>query len=198
MNEILRSTRILWLILLLVALSTLQGCGALFVAGAATGVGAAHDRRTVGVLVEDQNIELKAANMRIQDKEYSEQLAVSATSYNLRVLLTGQSRTPEAKQRYVSAVSHINQVRRVFDEIEVGEFASLRDKSEDAYITARVNLALLDVEVEGFDPSRINVTTERKIVYLMGLLTESEKQAALEAVRYVDGVQRVVDAIEIF
>ncbi|MDX1606637.1 MAG: DNA-3-methyladenine glycosylase I, partial [Candidatus Competibacterales bacterium] len=48
----------------------------------------------------------------------------------------------------------------------------------------------------GFDPTRVKVVTERGIVYLMGLVTTAEGNAAAEAVRQVRGVRKVVKVFE--
>jgi osmotically-inducible protein OsmY len=65
-------------------------------------------------------------------------------------------------------------------------------RSSDAWITAKVKTALIDVDVKGFDITRVKVVTERGVVYLMGLVTREEAEAATDVVRRVGGVQRVV------
>jgi osmotically-inducible protein OsmY len=51
---------------------------------------------------------------------------------------------------------------------------------------------LLQVKIPGFDPTRVKVVTQRGIVYLMGIVTEAEGEAAADSIRRVNGVQRVV------
>jgi hypothetical protein len=48
----------------------------------------------------------------------------------------------------------------------------------------------------GFDPTRVKIITEDSVVYLMGLVSPAEAEAATEVVRYVPGVQRVVKLFE--
>ena len=73
----------------LVALTALSACTPLLMGGAAvTGALVASDRRTSGAQLEDQAIEIKAAN-RIKDEVGSRARAL-VTSYNRRVLLTGE------------------------------------------------------------------------------------------------------------
>lgn len=178
--------------------SLTQGCAPLIIGSAATGITVAHDRRTVGTQLEDMNIELKAAGVLLDDRELSKQLNVSATSYNKRVLLTGQARNETSRNRYAQHISEITQVRRVFNEISFAPFGNMRDMADDSYLTGKVNLAFLSIEIKGFDPSRVKVVTERGVVYLMGLLSAEEKAAVLKRVKYISGVYRVVDAMEIF
>ena len=180
----------------LLAISMLQGCAPLVLGSAATGLSVAHDRRTVGVLVEDQNIELKSMAQLLDHPELDRRLDVSATSYNLRVLLTGRAADEQARDQYVNWVSHIPQVRRVYNEISVEPFRTLNDKASDAYLTGKVNLALIKIPLEGFDPTRVKVISENGVVYLMGLLSEAEEKAVENAVRFVNGVKQVVKIIE--
>ena len=183
-------------LILLTAL--MQGCAPLVLGSAATGLSVAHDRRTIGTLIEDQNIEIKAASLLLANRALAERLNVSATSYNLRVLLTGQAADEETRNEYAQGISHINQVRRVFNEISIEPFGTMSDKANDAYLTGKVNVELVSVDIRGFDPSRVKVVTERGVVYLMGLLTSEEKAAVLTSVSHVTGIQRVVEAIETY
>ncbi len=56
---------------------------------------------------------------------------------------------------------------------------------------------LLAVDQPGFDPTRVKVVTERKTVYLMGLVTAAEADAASEQARRVTGVAKVIRLFEI-
>ena len=70
------------------AAAALGGCAALVVGGAVGTAVMVSDRRTSGVQIEDQAIELKAVN-RIREA-VGERGHVNATSYNRVVLLTGE------------------------------------------------------------------------------------------------------------
>ena len=61
-------------------------------------------------------------------------------------------------------------VKRIIDQIEIGELSSFSQETHDAYITAKVKLELLDISLPSFDPSRVKVVTELSVVYLMGLV----------------------------
>src|SRR5574343_1658983 len=97
----------------------LSGCVPLIVGAAATG-GAlvATDRRTTGTQVEDQGIELKATN-RIRELTDGKS-HVNITSYDRQVLLTGEVFKEEDKAVITEAVSKIENVRQVVNELEVG------------------------------------------------------------------------------
>jgi osmotically-inducible protein OsmY len=183
-------------IALLLAVS-IQGCTPVVVGGVvATGAMVVHDRRAAGISMEDQNIELKALHLRLQDEELKNHSKISSTSYNLVLLLTGQAESEELRQRQEEIVSKIPNVKRVVNEVEVGPLANMGEKSNDYYITSKVKVKLFNVKLPGFDPTRVKVVTERGSVYLMGLLTEQEADAVVEVVRYVSGVKRVVKVFE--
>ena len=79
------------------ALSSLSACAPLIVGGAVmTGV-VATDRRTTGTQVEDESIELKVASAVRQD--LGDRVHLNVTSFNRKVLLSGEVRTAADKER---------------------------------------------------------------------------------------------------
>jgi len=91
----------LTLAVLLAAAFLQQGCAPLAVTAAAGGAMMASDRRPPGIYIEDENIEWRVfARLRegFQDSH------VNATSYNRRVLLTGEAPTAEMKKQVEDAV----------------------------------------------------------------------------------------------
>ncbi len=193
MNPTLQKT-----LLGLLALSglALGGCAPLLIGGAATGVSVVHDRRTTGTALEDQAIELKAVNIKYSDAQLKEHTSVSATSYNLTLLLTGQAETQALKDRYLQQVKGIDRVARIVEDIQVGPLATLTERSQDAYITSKVKVNLIDIRLPGFDPTRVKVVTEKGVVYLMGLVTKEEEAEVVQKVRFIPDVARVVKTFD--
>ena len=63
----------------------------------------------------------------------------------------------------------------------------------NSWLTAKVNTALMTKNpVEGFDTSRIKVISSDHTVYLMGIVSRAEGDAAAEVARNVGGVEKVV------
>lgn len=172
--------------------AALSGCGAVVVGGVTTGAVVAHDRRTTGTVVEDKEIALRAAELRANDPEIKQRSNISITTYNLKVLLTGQAENAELAQRLADRIAQLPRVAHVYNEVTVGAEATWSDAASDAYLTGKVKLALFDVKLEGFDPLRVKVTTSKSTVYLMGLVTPQEAEAVTEKVRYLSGVEKVV------
>jgi osmotically-inducible protein OsmY len=143
--------------LLALAGVALSGCAPIIIGGAAAGASMIHDRRTAATSLEDQNIELKAADLRHADPELRDLTNLSATSYNLTLLITGQAARPELKERYLQKVRELPRVARIVEDIQIAPLASLTEKSQDAFLTSKVKLNLIDIQIAGFDPTRIKV-----------------------------------------
>ncbi|MCE3003187.1 MAG: BON domain-containing protein [Xanthomonadaceae bacterium] len=185
------------LLSLVLCVTLLPGCAALLVGGAAAGAGAAHDRRSVGTVIDDNNIELTAYDAINKDKEIALRNNVGIVVYNGVMLLIGEVRTEELRQRAERLASGLQGVRRVVNEISVEEPTGFGGATRDRWLTGRVKLALLDiVDQPGFDPTRVNVTTQNGKVYLMGLVSRAEAERVVEIARGVPGVERVVKVFE--
>ncbi len=177
-----------------IALSQLQGCATALVGGAATGAAVALDRRTAGVFVSDQEIELRALS-RLLEAFPQKADSISATSYNRQVLLTGQVPDETTRSRASDVIKSIPDVRTVFNELSIAGVTSLTSDANDAAITSKVKTRLLrDDKVPG---TKIKVVTEAGVVYLMGLVTQSEAGTTVEIARTTAGVTKVVTLFEI-
>lgn len=178
-----------------IAASLLSGCFAAVVGGTAAGVG--HDRRTWTTVIADRNIQASAYDNFNKDKELALKNNVSIVVYNGVMLLVGEVRTQELKQRAEQRVSGYEGVRKLVNEIEVREPEGFLSQRRDNTITAHVKTALLDiVDLPGFDPTRVNITTVHRTVYLMGLLNREEAERVAEIARNVAGVEKVVRVLE--
>ncbi len=185
-----------WLLLLLVV-PQLGGCFLAVVGGAAAGASAAHDRRGVGTWADDKRIYLAAFDSLNKDKELALRNSVVIVVYNGVMLLAGEVRTPELKQRAQQLVSGFEGTRRIVNELEVREPEGFWSRRRDNTITAHVKTALLDLtSLPGFDPTRVNVTTVHRVVYLMGKVDREEDDAVVGIARDVAGVERVVKVFE--
>jgi osmotically-inducible protein OsmY len=174
---------------LFVAYATqLAGCFPLVVAGAAGTAYSATDRRTVGAQADDKVIAVKVDN-RISD-EFGDKVHVNVTSFNRKVLLTGEVPNEATRSRLEPIASGVENVTTVVNETEVSGISSYTSRSSDAVITTRIKAELVnstDIFANAF-----KVVTERGTVYLMGRVTKSEGDKASEIARSVSGVLRVV------
>lgn len=152
------------------------------------------DRRTTGIQLEDQSIELKAGN-RIRET-LGDKARISVTSYNRQVLLTGEVGNAQDKETLGRLVESVDNVRAVVNETVVAPFtATLSQRSGDTFITGKVRASLLDAK--DLQASAFKVVTENKVVYLMGIVTPREAKRAAEIARGVNDVTKVVRVFEV-
>ena len=173
---------------LAVAVTGLSGCAPLLVGGAvATGI-IATDRRTAGAQLEDQAIEIKIASAVRQ--ELGDRVHLNVTSFNRKVLLSGEVTTASEKERIEKIAQSQDNVQSVVNDLAQMPASSLTQRSKDTVITSRVKAAFIDAK--DLQANAVKVVTERGIVYLMGRVTSREAKRATDIVRGMSGVAKVV------
>jgi osmotically-inducible protein OsmY len=172
-----------------VALVQLQGCLPLVATGAGAGVMMATDRRSSGIYIEDQEIELRAAN-RAREAFPADNVHVNFTSYNQTVLITGEVPDETTKQKINSIVMGISNVKTTSNELRIAAASLLSSRSNDAYITTKVKTRFFDAK--RFSATAVKIVTENGVVYLMGLVTQQEGIDAAQIASTTSGVTKVV------
>ncbi|MEO7151551.1 MAG: BON domain-containing protein [Burkholderiaceae bacterium] len=173
---------------------TLSACAPLLLGGAVVGGSLlVTDRRSSGAQLDDQAIELKAAN-RVAEV-LRDRGRISITSYNRQVLLTGEVVNEADKAAAEQTVGRIDGVRSIVNELTVGPGPTLTARSNDAVISGKVKASFVDAA--DLHANAVKVVTERGVVYLMGRVTEREATRASEIARGVGGVTKVVRMFEI-
>ena len=170
----------------------LQGCVEMAVGSAVMGTLAATDRRTFGAQTEDKAILLKGER-RIQNLT-GDAAHVNVTSFNRKVLLTGEVSNESMKASIEREVTSIEGVESVINELEVMGASSFTSRSNDTLITGKVKAAFVDTK--DLYANSIKVVTERGEVYLMGRVTPREGRLAADVASSVGGVQKVVKVFE--
>jgi osmotically-inducible protein OsmY len=189
------SSAIVKVLVLSSVVGALGGCAAVVAGGVIAGtVMVASDRRTSGSQLNDEGIELRAIN-RLKEK-FGERGNFSVTSYNGRVLLTGEVAGNSDKLAAEQLVFQIENVKLVVNELTVaGSTSTLQERSNDTLITTRVKTGL--IEAQDIPSNAFKVVTERGVVYLMGRVTQREAERGTEIARGVRGVVKVVRSFEI-
>lgn len=173
----------------------LTACAPLMVGGGMVmGSLVAVDRRTAGTQVEDQSIEMKAAN-RIRET-FGDKARISVTSYNRKALLTGEVGNLQDKETLTRLVESVDNVVTVVNEATVSPFtATLTQRSADTFITGKVRASLIDAK--DLQATAFKVVTENKVVYLMGIVTPREAKRSAEIARGVNDVSKVVRVFDV-
>jgi osmotically-inducible protein OsmY len=179
--------------LALAAAATLGGCAAVVVGGAVGTALVVTDRRTAGVQLEDQNIELKSLT-RIREV-VGERGHINVTSFNRMALITGEVPTEADRVAVEQAITKIENVRSTVNDLAVMGSSSLGARSNDTILTSKVKATYVDAK--DLQATAVKVVTERGTVYLLGRVTEREASRAVELARGISGVQKVVRVFEI-
>lgn len=178
--------------LLGLGVTQLSGCVPVVAVGAGAGVLMAEDRRTSGTYLMDEEIELKAIG-RIRDA-FGKEVHVNVTSFNRRVMLTGEVPNDEMRGKVKDLVAGVPNVREVINETVIGGVSTFGARSNDTYLTAKVKTRLFDDK--RFNGNHVKVVTEAGTTFLMGIVKREEGDAAAEVAAKTKGVTKVVKVFE--
>lgn len=177
----------------LISALLLQGCIAAAVVGTtAVGTKTATDARTVGTQVDDGTLELRVNSALSKDEQLKKEARVSVMAYQGKVLLMGQAPSTSLAQQAKQIAMGVDGASEVFNEIRQGQPIGLGTASSDTWITTKVRSQLLGSDQ--VKSSSVKVSTENGEVFLMGLVTAKEGQAAADIASRVSGVQHVTTA----
>jgi osmotically-inducible protein OsmY len=179
-------------ILFIAVITQVTACFPIVAGGAVAGGAMAADRRTSGIYIEDENIELKG--VKKMETNLDENTHVNVTSYNRNVLLTGEVPDEAAKAKAEVLLKEIENIRAITNDIAIGPKSSLSSRSNDTYITSKVKTKF--VTENKFQANYVKVVTENSVVYLLGIVNKAEADAAVEIARNTDGVSKVVKVFE--
>jgi osmotically-inducible protein OsmY len=182
------------LCLILAALTpALSGCFPMAVVGIGAGALMVADRRISETYLADEAIEVRASNRL--DEMFGSATHINVTSYNRMVLLTGECLSEEAKAQAERIVADVPNVRSVSNYLLIGGASTLASRSNDAFITSKVKARFVDYHY--FAANHVKVVTEWGTVFLLGLVTQKEADAAVDIARTTGGVLKVVRLFEI-
>ena len=149
---------------------------------------------SVGEAFDDSRNE-SLARKRVQDANPGlAEANISVASFDGILLLTGQVSSADLIPIASAQVEPLRNVRKVHNELTVAGKTSLLSRTNDRWLTTKVKSALSTADFS--DTTRIKVVTENAVVYLMGLLTRAEADAAANIARDVKGVQKVITVFE--
>jgi osmotically-inducible protein OsmY len=180
------------LLLMAAAVPTLQGCFGIVAGGVAATAMVVSDRRSAGTILDDESIE--NSTLLEAKKAHSDGTHLNITSYNRTVLLSGEVFNETQKKAIEEIVRRSRLVKEVHNELAILPVASLGSVSADSALTARIRARF--IEAKGMSANNVKVVTERRIVYLMGIISRAEGEVATEVARSTPGTERVVRLFE--
>lgn len=176
----------------LVSATQLTGCFPVIAGAMGTGVAMATDRRPAATQTVDRGLQLEAESTI--NSRYSGQARVNVTVFNRKVLLTGEASNDNVKQQIEQYVRGLPNARVVINELEIVNSPGFMTQSQDAYLTSKVKTLMMTAE--GVPSNSIKITTEKSVVYLLGVVTAAEGDRATDVARNASGVTKVVKAFD--
>ncbi|MGE7990636.1 BON domain-containing protein [Pseudomonas sp. NPDC089554] len=174
---------------------TLSGCSSVLTSTRDNPIEDDRGTRTIGSKIDDSLIETKVSvNIAKANPDLDKGSHIVVSSYNGIVLLAGQTPRADLKSLAEQTAGQVQRVKKVHNELQVMQPSSILARNNDAWLTTKIKAQMLgDANVPG---SRIKVITENGIVYLLGLVTQREANAATAVVQSVSGVQKIVKLYE--
>ncbi|MBU3591547.1 BON domain-containing protein [Polynucleobacter sp. 78F-HAINBA] len=183
----MRNTLTIKLFAVFLISSFLSGCGVLAVGGVVAGASVMADRRTPAVQAIDKGIELEAGNAL--SKRYGDDAHINVTSFNQKVLLTGEAKDADIKGQAGAYVKAMKNARTVFNELVVGPNSTYTARANDSYLESKIKTQM--IFTDKLPSNSMAIVAEGSSVYLMGILTQNEAAIAKKVASNVDGVKDV-------
>ena len=178
-----------------VATVGLSGCAPILISGAAvTSATVITDRRTTGSIVDDEVLE-KRVRYEIGEVIGHEKHHVVVTSYEGKVLLTGEVLTAADRQKAQDTAVKSVGVHSVVNELAVMTPATVGAVLSDSMLATKVRSSIIGTKKISLNQMKVDV--QRGIVYLMGIVTNDEAKTAAKVAAGVSGVQQVVTCFTI-
>ena len=171
----------------ILAASQLSACGVIAVSGVAATATVLADRRTPGVQAIDKGVELQASGSF--DKTFGDNAHINVTSFNQKVLLTGEVKDASIKAEAEKYVKGMKNVRSVFNELIIGPNSSYTMRANDAYLESKLKTQM--IFTQQLPSNSMAIVAEGSSVYLMGILTQSEADLAKKIASNTSGVKDV-------
>jgi osmotically-inducible protein OsmY len=153
----------------------------------------AAQEKTAGDHVDDTWIHTKVKTALATNRGGSINIEV----YKGEVQLAGFTNDPELQKSLPDHAARVSGVKRVFNQIIIAEPGrSVGERLDDGLLVTAVEGAMADNSLgKAFD---INTEANRGNVLLSGFVdSDEDRQAVIEIVRRVDGVEKVIDGINI-
>ena len=175
------------LLIAFIAVSQLSACGVIAVGGVAATATVLADRRTPGVQAIDKGLELQASGAF--DKKFGDNAHINVTSFNQKVLLTGEAKDAAIKSDAESYIKGLKNARSVFNELIIGPNSTYTMRANDTYLESKIKAQM--IFTQQLPSNSMAIVAEGSSVYLMGILTQGEADLAKKIASNTNGVKDV-------
>ena len=165
----------------------LSSCAVVAVGGVAAGASVMADRRPPAVQAIDKGIGLEVENAL--DKKFGDNAHINVTSFNQKVLLTGEVKDASIKEQAGAYAKANKNVRSVFNELIIGPNSTYTARANDSYLESKIKTQM--IFTDKLPSNSMAIVAEGSSVYLMGILTQNEAAIAKKVASNADGVKDV-------
>jgi len=183
----MRNTLIIKLFAAILISVFISGCGVLAIGGVVAGASVMADRRSPAVQAIDKGIGVEAGNALA--KRYGDDAHVNVTSFNQKVLLTGEVKDADIKGQVGAYVRAMKNVRSVFNELVIGPNSTYTARANDSFLESKIKTQM--IFTDKLPSNSMAIVAEGSSVYLMGILSQNEAAIAKKVTSNADGVKDV-------
>ena len=183
----MRNTLTIRLFAAILLTSLLSGCGVLAVGGVVAGASVMADRRTPAVQAIDKGIGLEVENAL--EKKFGDSAHINVTSFNQKVLLTGEAKDASIKEQAGAYAKANKNVRSVFNELIIGPNSTYTVRANDSYLESKIKAQM--IFTDKLPSNSMAIIAEGSSIFLMGILTQHEAGIAKKVASNANGVKDV-------
>jgi osmotically-inducible protein OsmY len=183
----MQTSSFLKFVIAVVAVSQLSSCAVVAVGGVTATATVLADRRSPGVQAIDKGIEWEASNAL--SKKFGDNAHINVTSFNQKMLLTGEVKDAGIKGEAGTYVKSLKNVRSVFNELVIGPNSSYTSRANDSYLESKIKTQM--IFTEKLPSNSMAIVAEGSSVYLLGILTQGEADLAKKIASNTNGVKDV-------
>ena len=183
----MRNTLTIRLFAAILLTSLLSGCGVLAVGGVVAGASVMADRRSPAVQAIDKGIGLELENAL--EKKFGDSAHINVTSFNQKVLLTGEAKDASIKEQAGAYAKANKNVRSVFNELIIGPNSTYTVRANDSYLESKIKAQM--IFTDKLPSNSMAIVAEGSSIYLMGILTQHEAGIAKKVASNANGVKDV-------
>ena len=186
-NRQMQTSSFLKFVIAVMTVTQLSSCAVVAVGGVAATATVLTDRRTTSVQAIDKGIEWEASSAL--SKRFGDSAHITVTSFNQKVLLTGEVKDADIKGEAGAYVNAMKNVRSVFNELVIGPNSSYTSRVNDSYLESKIKTQM--IFTEKLPSNSMAIVAEGSSVYLLGILTQSEADLAKKITSNTNGVKDV-------
>jgi hypothetical protein len=175
------------LLVAVMAVSQLSSCAVVAVSGVTATATVLADRRSPSVQAIDKGIDWEASGAL--SKKFGDNAHINVTSFNQKVLLTGEVKDAGIKGDAGAYVKAMKNARTVYNELIIGPNSSYTARANDAYLESKIKTQM--IFTEKLPSNSMAIVAEGSSVYLLGILTQGEADLAKKIASNTNGVKDV-------